>query len=182
MKKKFTVLFSLALIGASCFMISEIHADQVGFDSPRTLDEKAWSAYAENEIKDYLTASYTDVFKTFGLEINEYSYYERAQFIDSLDEKDRKVLGATVFYTLAESGILKAGDTRPGFFIKQEKEDEILVVFKSKNGDNHLCIFSKDKKTNKWKLTDNKVEEGKVQKKVKLKSLKQFTAENLNTK
>ncbi|GED67160.1 hypothetical protein BRE01_08620 [Brevibacillus reuszeri] len=182
MKKKFTVIFSLALIGASCFMISDIHADQVAFDAPRTLEEKEWSAYAESEVKDYLTASYNDVFKTFGLEIDEYSYYERAKFIDSLDEKDRGNLGGIVSYTLAESKILKVGDTRPGFFIKPGKEDEILVVFKSKNGDNHLCIFGKDLETGNWKLTDNKVEEGKVQEKVELKSLKQFTVEKLNAK
>lgn len=182
MKKKFSVMFSLALIGASCFMISDIYADQVGFEAPRTLEEKEWKEYAQSEVNDYLTASYNDVFKSFGLEIDEYSFYEKAKNIDSLDEKDRAILNGTVAKTLAESEIIKVGDTRPGFFIKPEKDDEVLVVFKSSNGDSHLCIFGKDLESGKWKMTDNKVEEGKVIEKVQLKSLKQFTVEKLNAK
>lgn len=180
MNKKLTAILSVALIGASWFMVSDTQADQVTFKEPRTLEEKEWKTYAASEINDYLTASYNDVFKTFGLKIDEYNYYKTAKVIDSLDEKDRSLLSATVLFTLTDKKILKAGDTRPGYFIKPEKEDEILVVFKSSNGENHLCIFSKDVESGKWGLIDSKVEKGKVQEKVKLKSLKQFTKEKLN--
>lgn len=174
MKKIYSAIFSLALLSASGFMVSDIYAGEVTFKEARTEDEKKWKAYAKNEVNDYLTTSYHDVFEAFGLKMDDYNYFESAKSIEFLSEREQAKLSATVMFTLTDEKILKAGDTRLGYFFEPEKEDKVLVVFKSGNGDNHLCEFSKDTDTGIWKLVDYKKTKGKIIKKVKLKSLKEF--------
>ncbi|WP_134687541.1 hypothetical protein [Brevibacillus migulae] len=156
---------------------------------PKTSEEKAWKAYVDDEVTKKKFEAYTDAFKAFGIEQNEYTYYDIHAPSTSYKEvtgKDAALLKVSILEIVKKD--VKSGDIIPGIFIKKDGTKAFMVFKSSATGENHIYWFAPAPKAkgsvqsksdgtqqNAWTLDEAESASGKKLEKLKLKPLKDFT-------